>query len=156
MLKAKDIMNKNVITVTKDTSVDALGRLFIEKNISGAPVLNADKTLFGIVTENDLINQNKRLHIPTMIRLFDALIPLGGFSDVEEEIRRMSASKVSEICSREVVTVSPDASLQDIATTMSDKGIHLLPVVSEGTIVGIIGKIDIIKGILGEGDKQQS
>ncbi len=77
MLKARDIMNENVITVTKDTSVDALGRLFIEKNISGAPVLDDKNNLFGIVTENDLINQNKRIHIPTMLRLFDAFIPLG-------------------------------------------------------------------------------
>ncbi len=156
MLKASDIMNKDVITVTKDTSVDTLGRLFIEKNISGAPVLDEDGNLFGIVTENDLINQNKRLHIPTMLRLFDAFIPLGGFGSVEEEIKRMSASKASEICAREVVTVSPETTLQDIATIMAEKGKHLLPVVSSGKIVGIISKIDIIKGILGEGDKQQS
>ena len=155
MLKAKDIMNKDVVTVTKDTSVEALGRLFIEKNISGAPVLDEEDNIFGIVTENDLISQNKRIHIPTMLRLFDAVIPLGGGS-IEEEIRRMSASKVSEICSRKVVTVSPETSLQDIATIMSEKGIHLLPVTSAGKIVGIIGKIDIIKGVQGEGDKQPS
>lgn len=155
MLTAKDIMNRNVVTVTKDMSVEALGRLFIEKNISGAPVLDEENNIFGIVTENDLINQNKRIHIPTMLRLFDAFIPLGSDS-IEEEIRRMSASKVSEICSREVVTVSPDTTLQDIATIMSEKSIHLLPVVSSGKIIGIIGKIDIIKGIQGEGDKQQS
>ncbi len=156
MLKAKDIMNKNVVTVQKDTSVEVLGRLFIEKNISGAPVLDEHQNIFGIVTENDLINQNKRIHIPTMIRLFDALIPLGGFGSVEEEIRKMSASRVSEICSRDVVTVSPDATIQDVATIMAERNIHLLPVVSAGKITGIIGKIDIIKGILGEGDKQQS
>jgi CBS-domain-containing membrane protein len=74
MLKAKDIMNRNVVTVTKDTSVEELGRLFIEKNISGAPVLDEENNIFGIVTENDLINQNKRIHIPTMLRLFDAFI----------------------------------------------------------------------------------
>lgn len=155
MLKAKDIMNKNVVTVSKDTSVDALGRLFIEKNISGAPVLDEENNIFGIVTENDLISQNKRIHIPTMLRLFDAFIPLGGSGSIEKEIKKMSASKVSEICSREVVTVSPDTTLQDIATLMAEKGIHLLPVVSSGKILGIIGKIDIIKGIQGEGNKQQ-
>ena len=118
-------------------------------------MLDGENNLFGIVAENDLINQNKRLHIPTMLRLFDAFIPLGGGS-IEEEIRRMSASKASEICSRDVVTVSPETTLQDIATIMAEKGKHLLPVVSSGKIEGIIAKIDIIKGILGEGDKQQS
>jgi len=156
MLRAKNIMNKNVVTVTQDTSVEALGRLFIEKNISGAPVLDEAGNIFGIVTENDLVEQNRRFHIPTVIRLFDAFIPVGGHGSVEKEIRRMSASKVSEICSRKVVTVSEDTSLQDIATIMSEKNIHLLPVVSSGKIVGIIGKIDIIKGLQGESDKQQS
>jgi CBS domain-containing protein len=156
MLKAKDIMNKNVVTVKKNTSVDELGRLFIEKNISGAPVMDEENNIFGIVTENDLVNQNKRLHIPTVVRLFDAFIPLEGFGSIEKEIKRMSASTAEEICSREVVTVSPDTSLQDIASIMAEKNIHLIPVISSGEIAGIIGKIDIIKGIQSEGDEQQS
>ena len=149
MLKAKDIMNTNVVVVSPDTTVEELGRLFIEKGISGAPVVDSDKRLFGIVTENDLINQNRRFHIPTLIRLFDALIPIEGSATIEKEIRRMSASKVSEICTRNVITVDPETSLQDIATIMSEKGVHLLPVLSSGRLAGIIGKMDVIKGTVG-------
>ncbi len=149
MIKAKDVMTADVITVTPDTTVEELGRLFIEKRISGAPVVDADDNLFGIVTENDLIKQNERFHIPTMIRLFDAFIPLGGDSSIEREIKRMSASKVSEICTRKVVTVAPETPLADIATIMSEKDVHLLPVVSSGKLVGIIGKMDVIKGTVG-------
>ncbi|MBI5638796.1 MAG: CBS domain-containing protein [Nitrospirae bacterium] len=156
MLKAKDIMHTDVITVSPETTVEELGRLFIEKGISGAPILDADNRLYGIVTENDLIKQNKRFHIPTLIRLFDAMIPIEGFASVEDEIRRMSASKVADICIRSVITVDPETSLQDIATIMSEKGVHLLPVLSSGTLVGIIGKIDVIRGTLGEADRQQS
>lgn len=150
MLKAKEIMTTNVITVSPETTVEELGRLFIKKGISGAPVLDADNKLFGIVTENDLIRQNKRLHIPTVLRLFDALIPLQSSGSVEDEIRRMSASIVSEICTKEVITVDPETSLQDIATIMFEKGVHLLPVLSSEKLVGIIGKIDVIKGTLSE------
>lgn len=156
MLKAKDIMNTNVLTVSPETTIEDLGRFFIKNGVSGAPVLDANNRIFGIVTENDLIRQNKRLHIPTMLRLFDAIIPLEGFRSVEDEIKRMSATTVSEICTRKVVTVAPDTSLQDIATIMSEKGIHLLPVLSSEKLVGIISKIDIIKGIVSETDKQQS
>ncbi|MBI5102354.1 MAG: CBS domain-containing protein [Nitrospirae bacterium] len=155
MLKARDIMTTAVITVSPDTSVEELGRLFLEKGISGAPVLDSDDRLVGIVTENDLIRQNRRFHIPTLIRLFDAFIPLEGSSSIEKEIRRMSASKVSEICTKEVITVTPESSLQDVATLMSDRGVHLIPVVSEGRLSGIIGKIDLIKGTLGEAQKRQ-
>lgn len=155
MVKAKDIMTKEVITVSPDTTVEELGRLLIEKGISGAPVIDSNGRLFGIVTENDLIKQKERFHIPTVVRLFDAFIPLGSTSSMEKEIRRMSASRVSEICTRDVVTVDPEASLQDIATIMSEKGAYLLPVVQSGKIIGIIGKMDVIKGSVSETGKPQ-
>jgi len=155
MLKAMDIMTKDVITVQEDMTVEALGRVFIEKRISGAPVLNSQKKIVGIVTENDLVRKNSRLHIPTVVRIFDAFVPLGGTERVEEEIRRISASTVSEICSRTVVTVAPDATLQDISSLMFEKGVHLIPVLDAGHIVGIIGKIDIIRGMFGEASQQK-
>jgi len=155
MLKARDIMTKDVITVQEDMTVEALGRIFIEKRISGAPVLNRQKKIVGIVTENDLVRKNSRLHIPTVVRIFDAFVPLGSTERVEEEIRRISASTVSEICSRTVVTVAPDATLQDISSLMFEKGVHLIPVLDAGYIVGIIGKIDIIRGMFGEAAQQK-
>ena len=152
MVKARDIMRPEVTVVTSEMTVEDLGRLFMEKNISGAPVVDAGK-LTGIVTENDLIKQDRRFHIPTIVRLFDAFIPLESASTVEKEIRRMSAAKVSDICTREVVSVDPETSLEDIATIMSDRGIHLIPVVSGEKLVGIIGKIDVIRGRMGEADQ---
>jgi CBS domain-containing protein len=153
MVRAEDIMKVGVTTVSPDTTVEELGRLFIEKGISGAPVVGAGGELYGIVTENDMIKQNRRFHIPTIIRLFDAFIPLEGSSSMEKEIRRMSASKVSDICTREVITVTRETPLSEVATIMSDKGVHLLPVVESGKIVGIIGKMDVIKGSMGETGK---
>jgi CBS domain-containing protein len=150
MLKAKNIMTTDVITVAPDTTVEVLGRLFMEKGISGAPVIDTEGRLFGIVTENDLISKNKRLHIPTVLRLFDAFIPLGSSGKLEKEIQRMAASTVGEICARNVITVNEDASLEDIATLMTERRIHLLPVMKAGRMVGIIGKKDVIRGIAGE------
>jgi len=155
MLKAKDVMTHDVIIVAEGMTVDELGRLFIEKKISGAPVADAKGALIGIVTENDLIRKNTRLHIPTVLRIFDAIIPLGRSDSVEDEIRRMSASTVGEICSKEVLSVSPDTSIQDVSSVMLEKGVHLLPVLEAGKIVGIIGKIDIIRGMTGETPQQK-
>jgi len=156
MLKAKDVMTRNVIVVAEGMSVEELGRLFIEKKISGAPVADSKGALIGIVTENDLIRKNTRLHIPTVLRIFDAIIPLGKPDSVEEEIRRMSASTVGEICTKEMLSVSPDASIQDVSSIMFEKGVHLVPVLEAGKVVGIIGKIDIIRGMTGETDQQKS
>lgn len=149
MLKARDIMTKDVITLSPDTTVEKAGRLFIDRGISGAPVLDAEGRLFGIVTENDLISKNRRLHIPTVLRLFDAFIPMGA-SKMEEEIKRMAASTVGEICSRDVVTVDEEASMEDIATIMTERNVHLLPVMGKGKLMGIIGKKNLIRGIAGD------
>jgi CBS domain-containing protein len=153
MLSAQDIMKTDVITVSPDTTVEELGRLFMEKGVSGAPVVDSGGQLYGIVTENDMIKQDRRFHIPTIVRLFDAFIPLEGSSSMEKEIKRMSASKVSDICTREVITVTRETPLSEIATIMSDRGVHLLPVVDGAKIVGIIGKMDVIKGSMGESRK---
>lgn len=147
MLKASDIMKTDVVTVTPEMSVEELGRLFMEKDISGAPVIDAEGTLSGIVTENDLIRRNRRFHIPTLLRIFDAFIPMEGSRSIEKEIKEISAATVKDICSKEVITINEDTSLEEIATVMSEKKVHLLPVLREGKLVGIVGKQEVIKGI---------
>ncbi|MDI6729068.1 MAG: CBS domain-containing protein [Thermodesulfovibrionales bacterium] len=148
MLKAKDIMTKDVITVKPTTTIEDLARIFIEKNISGAPVVDNNGDLIGIVTENDLISQNKRLHIPTVVRLFDAFIMLESPSRIEKEIKKMAAVTVADICVRDVITVAEDTPVEDIATIMSEKKVHLIPVVEGRNVRGIIGKMDLIKGMV--------
>ena len=149
MLTAKDIMTKNVTTVGAATTIEELARILMEHKISGAPVVDDNENLIGIVTENDLISRDKRLHIPTVMRLFDAFIVLESQSKVEKEIKRMTAITVNDIYTKEVITVAEDTPVQDIATIMSKKRVHLIPVVEGKKILGIIGKIDLIKGITG-------
>jgi len=149
MFKAKDIMTQNVLTVKTDTTIEELARILMNHGISGAPVVDDKGNLKGIVTENDLISKNSRLHIPTILRLFDAYIPLGT-SRLEDDIRRMTALTVDEICSTDVITVDEETSVDYIATLMTEKKIHLLPVLKGGIMVGIIGKKDLIKGVAGE------
>ncbi|MBI5196160.1 MAG: CBS domain-containing protein [Nitrospirae bacterium] len=149
MLKAKDMMTKDVITVKPEATVEELARLLIEHKISGVPVVDEGKKLIGIVTENDLISQNRRLHIPTIIRLFDAYIVLGS-GKLEGEIRKMAATTVGEICTKNIVTITEETSMDDIATIMSDKNIHLIPVVRDKVVVGIIGKADLVSAMTRE------
>ena len=150
MLTAKDIMTVDVITVKENTTVEDLGRVFIEKGISGAPVVDDKGMLAGIVTEDDLISRNRRLHIPTILRLFDAYIPIGSAGKLEEEIKRMAATTVSEICTRKVITVEEETTIEEIATIMTVQKIHLIPVMKGQRITGIIGKKDLIRGVARE------
>jgi CBS domain-containing protein len=147
MLKAKDIMTKDVLTVGISTTVEDLARVLVEHKISGTPVVNAQGDLIGIVTENDLIRKNKKFHIPTIVRLFDAFIMLESKSRVEQEIKEMAAVTVEDIYRKQVLTVTEDTPVDEIATIMSERNIHLIPVIEGRKLKGIIGKIDIIKGL---------
>jgi CBS-domain-containing membrane protein len=147
MLTAKDIMTRDVITVKPDTSIEELSSLLVKNEISGVPVIDETGSLYGIVTENDLISQNKRLHIPTVISFLDAAIYLESSKKFEQEVKRMAATRVGDICTRKVITIREDASITDIATIMAEKKVQLLPVVRKGKVIGIVGKRDVLKAV---------
>ena len=147
MLTAKDIMTKDVVTVTPDTSIEELSNLLVANEISGVPVVNDGGAIVGIVTENDLISRNKRLHIPTVVSFLDAVIYLESSKKFADDVKRLTATKVGDICAKKVVTITEDTTLTDIATIMSEKKVHLLPVVSSGKVVGIVGKRDVVKAV---------
>lgn len=149
MLKAKAIMTRDVITVKPDTTIEELAHILIKHQIHGTPVVDDNGNLTAIVTENDLISKNSKLHIPTILRLFDAFIPLGT-SRLEVEIKKMAAFTVNDICTRDVTTIDDETSVEDIATIMTEEKIHLLPVLKEGKLIGIVGKKDLIRGMASE------
>lgn len=149
MLCAKDIMTKNVITVTLDLAVEKLAALFWRNRISGAPVVDAEGLVVGVVTESDLIDQTKKIHIPTMISFLDSVIMFGNAEKVEKEIGKMTGTTVSDICAKEVISVGEETPLDEIATIMAEKGVHTLPVLAGKNLVGVIGKNDIIKTLAG-------
>ena len=147
MLTAKDIMTRDVVTVTPDTSIEELSSLLVANEISGVPVVDARGAIVGIITENDLISRNKRLHIPTVVSFLDAVIYLESSKKFADDVKRLTATKVGDICAKKVITITEDTTLTDIATIMSEKKAHLLPVVSSGKVVGIVGKRDVVKAV---------
>lgn len=149
MLKVKDIMTKEVITVTKETTVMELAGIFAEKHISSLPVVDQEGVLIGIVTETDLVEQDKNLHIPTVISIFDWVIYLESDKKFEKELKKMTGRTVGDIYSADVVTVSPDSSIADVADLLSSKKINALPVVEGNKLAGIVSRIDLIRSMAG-------
>jgi CBS domain-containing protein len=147
MLTAKDIMTTEVVTVKPDTSIEDLASILVKHQISGVPVVDDAGKLYGIVTEHDLISRNKRLHIPTVISFLDAAIYLESSRKFEEDVRRLAATKVGDICTRKVVTITEDMTLVDIATVMDEKKVHLLPVMKSGAVAGVVGKRDLVRAV---------
>jgi predicted transcriptional regulator len=147
MLTAKDIMTSEVITVQMQTTVAELAEILWKNRISGAPVLDDDGKVVSVVTENDLIDQSKKFHIPTMISLLDSVIFLESSKKTEEEIKKMAGNTVQDICAQELVSVSKEIRLDEIATIMANKKVHTLPVMQDDQLIGVIGKTDIIRSM---------
>jgi predicted transcriptional regulator len=145
MLKAEDIMSREVITVNENASVRELASLFISHDISGAPVVDTAGKVIGVVTENDLIFQNKKVHLPTAVAILDAFLFLERPEKMEKELKKIAGAKVGDICSRNLISVGPEAELEELATLMAEKKIHTLPVMEGEHLVGVIGKSDIIR-----------
>ena len=147
MLTAKDIMTREVITVRQNTTVKELAEILWKNKISGVPVLDDNDAVVSVVTESDLIDQTKKVHIPTMISLLDSVIFLESSKKTEEEIKKMSGNTVQDICSDDLISVTEETGLDEIATIMSEKNLHTLPVIQDNKLVGVIGKSDIIRSI---------
>ena len=148
MLQARDIMTREVITATSETSVADLAKILTENSISGVPVLSASGELTGVVTESDLIDQSKKLHIPTVITILDSVFYLENPDKMEHEMKKMAGTSVADICSGPATTITPNTPIEEIATIMAEKHIHTLPVVEGKELVGVIGKRDIIKTLI--------
>lgn len=151
MLTVADVMTKEVISVTKETSIRELAELFAKHRISSAPVVDADGDLLGVVTESDLIEQDKNLHIPTVISLFDWVIYLESEKKFERELQKMTGQTVGDIFMTDVETVTPATPLSTVADLMSSRKLHALPVVEGKKVVGMVARIDLIRTMIGQG-----
>lgn len=149
MMKAKEIMTKDVITVRRDTTVRDLAKLFAERRISSVPVVDDEGLLIGIVSESDLIEQDKPLHIPTVISIFDWVIYLESDKRFEKELQKMTGQTVGDIYSEDVACVGPDAPVSEVAEIMTSKKVQAVPVVEGRQVVGIIGRIDMVRTMIG-------
>lgn len=144
-MKAKDIMTKDVLTVSLDTPVKKVAELLADYEISGAPVLDEHEKVIGIVTESDLIEQKKKLHLPTVVTIFEGVLFLERPQKIQREIEKMLGATVKDIYTKKVITITEDTSLEDIATIMSEKKVHLLPVLRGDELVGVVGKVDVVR-----------
>lgn len=148
MKTAKEIMTSEVLTVTPDTAVTELAKKLTSHGISGMPVTDDDGMLLGVVTENDLIYQKKKFHIPTVINILDSVIYLESPEKMKKEMRKITGVTVADIFTQDAVTVSLDTPIDEIATIMAEKKIHTIPVMEGERIAGIVGKSDIIQTLI--------
>lgn len=145
---ASQIMTKNVITVTKETPIRELAEILLDKGVNGVPVVDEQGAVIGVVCESDLVEYNKPLHIPTVFFILDSIIPIENPWRLHQDYKRISATTVGDIYSHPATCVQSDADVSEVARIMSENKYYTIPVIEEGKLVGIIGKVDIVKSLV--------
>jgi CBS-domain-containing membrane protein len=151
MLQARDIMTPKVITVSPQTTVLDLARLLAEHKINGTPVVDKGGRLLGVVTQSNLIDRAKKFELPHVVTILDAHFYLERPSTFKKNLEKLLGNLVADIMTAPPVTIGSDLAVDEIATIMARRNVHTLPVLEGDKIIGIIGKIDIIRALAQEG-----
>ncbi|MBN2208205.1 MAG: CBS domain-containing protein [Candidatus Coatesbacteria bacterium] len=153
-LKAKDVMTREVVTVSPSTSLKALSRILEEHSITGAPVVDDEGRIVGIVSQTDVLFSQLPARIGNedyddIFDLFSASPEVGG-----SQVRHLRAPRwVEDIMTKHVVVASEDMSVLELASLLAEKGIHRVPVARNGKLVGIVSALDLL-GALAKGAEE--
>mgnify|MGYP001607827662 CR=1 FL=1 len=130
-IKAKALMSKFAITIREDETITTLAHLMMRFKISGIPVCTKNGDIIGLVTATDLFNFMKK-----MVQQMEKAQDIPDYSKVG----------VTDLMTRDVVTITEETSLYEMMKIMCERNIHTLPVmvVSKKEIVGVIGRRDIL------------
>ena len=148
MNTANDIMTQEVISISPETEIAQAAKLLLTNRINGVPVINDAGELVGILCQSDLIIQQKNIPIPSLFTLLDGFIPLTSSKKLDKEVEKIAATKVADAMTPDPVTVNSDTGIEEIAALMVEKNYHTLPVVDANKLVGIVGKVDVLRTLI--------
>jgi len=139
-MKVKDIMAKDIITVTPETTLKELAGIIKKKKIHGVPVLDQNGELVGIMTVSDMLGILKGL---VYWGELEKIKPGLGIKDAL--MKEKENAVVGQNMSKAVRTIKEDDSVEKVLELMCKHNVHTIPVVKEGKIVGVVGASDIIE-----------
>jgi CBS domain-containing protein len=144
-MRAGDIMTRELITVTPLTTLKEAATLMLQHAISGLPVLNRH-TLVGMLTEGDLLRRGElttERHRSRWGQLF------GSRERQAQDYVRAHGQHVAQVMSLDPISITPDSSLSDVVALMESRHVKRLPVLSEGRLVGIVSRADLLRTLIG-------
>ncbi len=143
-MKASDVMNRKVVTVMGKASLEDAARLMMEHRISGLPVVNDQGAVIGMITEGDLMRRAETGTAPHASWLA-AFLSAGR---VAQDYVRSHSRRVDELIGGDVISVTADASLEEIVAIMESRRVKRLPVMENGRLVGIVARADLVRALL--------
>jgi len=148
-LTAADVMQTQVITVSPVDPLHMVQRLFFEEEIHGAPVVDEEGRVRGMITIMDLIRaateENDSSGVD-FVHVFEDIGVGGGWANTSENFQsRLSETLVEDAMTENVVAVTPETPVSEVARVLRENRIHRVLVVNRNTLLGIISSFDLIR-----------
>jgi CBS domain-containing protein len=144
-MRARDVMTADPITIPPATPLPAVASLFAARGISGAPVVDAEGRLLGMVTEADLLRRIAAHEDGRKGWLATFLTPAGRQA---REFARLHGRTAEDVMSRALVTGEEDTPVEKIAKALEERGIRRVPVVRDGRLVGLVSRADLVRAVM--------
>ncbi len=143
-MRAQDVMTRPVITASPETSLLEIVQLMLDQRISALPIIAEDGSLVGIVSEGDLM---RRAELGVQGHSSWWLAALGGKVRLADEFVKIHGMKAGDIMTHNVISVGPDTQLPEIAETLERKHIKRVPVIEDGSVVGIVSRANLLQAL---------
>ncbi|MBI3911189.1 MAG: CBS domain-containing protein [Armatimonadetes bacterium] len=144
-LCAGDIMTRAVITARPDTKLREIADLLVRHRISGVPVVDEENRVVGIVSETDLIDEEKRhAHIPRTALYGVMPVPDEVWVAAFEEGDQLTAA---QLMTHRVVTLPETTSAREVAEEMLSRHVNRIPITRDGRLVGIVTRADVLRAV---------
>lgn len=143
-MQAKDIMTRKVLTVSPEDTILRALRLMLQDKIGGLPVVDGSGQMVGIVTEGDFL---RRAEIGTTRKRARWLEFFTGAATLADEYVRSTGRKVREVMTTEVHAVTENTPIESVVEQMEKYRVKRVPVLSNGKLVGIITRANILRAV---------
>ena len=140
----KDVMTKKVVTVSPETRIEEIARLFLKHHISGVPVVDEGGGLTGLVSEGDLMRRVADADAPRRswwLELFT-----GDGSRIADYVKA-HGRQARDVMTREVITVQEGMTIGKAAAILEQHRIKRTPVLRDGKLVGIVSRSNLLQGL---------
>ena len=143
MKKVRDVINREVQTITRETLVGEIVSIMKEKRLGKLPVLDGDK-IVGVVTRDDILVKQGKSPVPPVIAFWEIMIALPNSKGFKEKMKKFISFKAEDIMEKDFYTADIDADLEGVVSEMLDKGYNYALVLENEKLVGIVTKSDLI------------
>ncbi len=147
VMQAKDIMRRNPVTVSEGMTVRELARVFVERRISGAPVVDREGRLRGVISQTDLVRRDREMRpaseLPAFYQPAEKVVDASGY-----QVEDPDYARVRDIMTPAVLAAEEETPIEEVARMMLRKRIHRIIITRRGRLVGIVTTMDMLRALL--------